>query len=198
MPRFPAAAFLTAAHPSTRSAKRACGARLPFLALLPALAVAACASSPVPPEKEAIRAMLDDWNDAAAHADEARYFGHFASEAVFLGTDDAERWDVAAFRAYAHPYFAKGKGWSYRAVRRDITVAAGASVAWFDEELARPDETQHKIGLGPARGSGVVVKRDGEWRIAQYNLTFTVPNKLIDDAKNAGAPPAAPVPAAAP
>src|SRR5262249_42795332 len=49
--------------------------------------------------------VLDDWHDAAAHADEARYFGHFAPGGVFLGTDASERWDVAAFRAYAHPRF---------------------------------------------------------------------------------------------
>src|SRR5580692_1603200 len=50
-----------------------------------------------------VAAVLDDCHDAAANADEARYFGHFAPEGVFLGTDASERWDVAAFRAYAHP-----------------------------------------------------------------------------------------------
>ena len=50
-----------------------------------------------------------------AASDEERYFAHFADDAVFMGTDATERWDKAAFRAYAHPHFAKGKGLEVRA-----------------------------------------------------------------------------------
>ena len=124
----------------------------------------------------AITKVLDDWHDAASKADEERYFGHFAKEAVFLGTDATERWDVPAFRAYAHPFFSQGKAWSFRAVRRDITVGP-SSVAWFDEAL----ETQN---LGPARGSGVLLKDpDGPWKIAQYNLSITIPNSRFSEVK---------------
>ncbi|HYZ88919.1 MAG TPA: nuclear transport factor 2 family protein [Myxococcales bacterium] len=111
--------------------------------------------------------MLDDFHDAAARADEERYFAHFAPDGVFLGTDATERWNVAAFRAYAHPYFARGKAWSFRAVRRAVIVRGDA--AWFDEDL----ETQN---LGPARGSGVLTLRDGKWLVEQYVLSITVPN----------------------
>lgn len=121
-------------------------------------------------DRQAIGAVLDDWHDAAAHADEARYFGHFATNGVFLGTDASERWDVAAFRAYAHPHFAKGRAWAFHAVRRDIDVDADGAVAWFDEDLATEK-------LGPCRGSGVLVREGGAWRIAQYNLTATIPNE---------------------
>src|SRR4051812_33903192 len=61
----------------------------------------------------AIHAMLDDWHRAAASADEARYFSHFTSDAIFLGTDKTERWDLRAFQTFAHPYFAKGKAWNF-------------------------------------------------------------------------------------
>src|SRR5688572_14940434 len=47
--------------------------------------------------------VLDDFHAAAAASDLDRYFGHFAARGVFLGTDASERWDVAAFRAYAAP-----------------------------------------------------------------------------------------------
>src|SRR4051794_16538813 len=80
-----------------------------------------------------VAAVLDDFHDAAAKADEARYFGHFAADGVFVGTDAGERWDVGAFRAYAHPYFAKGKAWSFRGVRRRVTVRG--DTAWFEEDL---------------------------------------------------------------
>jgi hypothetical protein len=119
--------------------------------------------------------LLDEWHDAAAHADEERYFGFFAPNAVFLGTDATERWTLPQFRAFAHPHFAKGKAWSFKSVRRDVVV--NGEIAWFDEDLATPN-------LGPARGSGVLVHQvDGTWKIAQYNLTITVPNEKMKAVK---------------
>jgi len=129
---------------------------------------------------DAIRRMLDDWHDAAAKADEARYFGHLDEASIFLGTDATERWTKPQFLAYAHPHFQKGKAWTFRAVRRDVSVDS-ADLAHFDEDL-------DTVGLGPARGSGVVVRRDGRWLIVQYNLAITVPNERFDTVKLALAP----------
>jgi hypothetical protein len=123
-----------------------------------------------------VSAVLDDWHSAAAAADEARYFGHFARDAVFLGTDATERWTVEEFRRYAHPHFAKGKAWSFRSVSRHVSFSADGSVAWFDEMLDTPN-------LGPSRGSGVLVRESGQWRIAQYNLSVPIPNDLMDEFK---------------
>lgn len=117
---------------------------------------------------------LDGFHDAAARADEERYFAHFAPDGVFLGTDARERWDVPSFRAYAHPYFARGKAWSFRGVRR--RVAARGDVAWFEEDL----ETQN---LGPARGSGVMVRSGDRWLIEQYVLSVVVPNEKFKAVK---------------
>jgi hypothetical protein len=124
--------------------------------------------------REQIARELDDFHDAAARADEARYFGHFADGGVFLGTDATERWDVAAFRAYAHPHFAKGKAWAFRGVNRHVTVRG--ETAWFEEDL----ETAN---LGPARGSGVLTLQGGQWKIEQYVLSITVPNEKFKSVK---------------
>lgn len=147
-----------------------------------ALAVAltlSCAHAPVRSQAD-VAATLDDFHDAAAKADEARYFGHFAPGGVFLGTDATERWDAAAFRAYAHPYFAKGKAWTFRGVRRRIEVRG--DTAWFEEDL----ETQN---LGPARGSGVLVFDGGRWLVEQYVLSITVPNDRFKAVKELLAQP---------
>jgi hypothetical protein len=121
-------------------------------------------------------AALDDFHDAAARADEERYFGHFAPDGVFVGTDATERWDVAAFRAYAHPHFAKGKAWSFRGVNRRVVVRG--ELAWFEEDLETPN-------LGPARGSGVLSFQGGRWLIEQYVLSITVPNEKFPAVKKA-------------
>lgn len=149
---------------------------------LASLALAGCASAAppapartvVPGEDERlIASVLDDWHDAAAKADEERYFGHLTEESVFLGTDATERWDKKAFRAYAHPHFAKGKAWSMHSVRRAVVLGPAGDVAWFDEDLATEK-------LGPARGSGALVRSPEGWRIVQYNLTITIPNERFD------------------
>ncbi|MFO0612301.1 MAG: nuclear transport factor 2 family protein [Polyangiaceae bacterium] len=141
--------------------------------------LAACAATPPPAEPadestRAIDAMLSDWHDAAANADEARYFAHLSSDSIFMGTDATERWDKSAFLKFAHPHFAKGKAWRFHAARRAITIDEPGRVAHFDEDLVTEK-------LGPARGSGVVVLRDGAWQIIQYNLALTIPNERFDE-----------------
>lgn len=160
--------------------------------ILASLTVAACATCPPPPvaavasvpERAAIDEVLDGWHAAAASSDLDGYFGRMTPDAIFLGTDATERWTVAQFREYARAPFSEGRGWVMRGARRDVTVRG--DVAWFDEDL----ET---VNLGPARGSGVLVRDEaGTWRIAHYNLTITVPNERFDEVRSLlGAPAAA-------
>ena len=116
--------------------------------------------------------LLDDFHDAAAKADLDRYFGHFTADAVFLGTDPTERWTKQEFRAWAAPYFQGDSAWVYHAVERHVQLAPGGKAGWFDE-VVRNDK------YGDLRGTGVVLLEDGRWKLAQYNLTFLIPN---DDA----------------
>lgn len=118
-----------------------------------------------------IALVLDDWHKAAATADEPRYFAHFAPNGVFMGTDATERWTVPQFRDYAHPYFAKGKAWSFTPRDRHVDFSADGHTAWFDEMLDTPN-------LGVCRGSGVLTLLNGQWKIAQYNLAIAIPNAL--------------------
>lgn len=124
-------------------------------------------------EMAPIIATLDALHEAASKADGSRYFALFAPDAVFLGTDATERWTIEEFRAYAQKRFDTGTGWTYQAIddKRFITVDEGGEVAWFDELL-----TNAKYGT--CRGSGVLRKIGGQWKIAQYNLSIPIPNDL--------------------
>lgn len=131
--------------------------------------------SPSDGEHEAVSAALDAVHAAASQADGARYFSLFTPDAVFLGTAPEERWTLEEFRAYAEPHFAAGRGWTYTPERRYIRFGPGAETAWFDEVLTNAK-------LGECRGTGVLVRgRDGQWRVAQYNLTIPVPNELAGE-----------------
>lgn len=158
------------------------------LLLLSSLWISACAAGPesgaphlragvVPTPAADVARALDAFHLAAADADEARYFSHFAKDGVFLGTDANERWTVSEFRAYAHPHFANGKAWSFRAKRRTIAFSPAGDAAWFEEDL----ETKN---LGPARGSGVLVREGSAWLIAQYNLSIVIPNERFKEVKS--------------
>jgi ketosteroid isomerase-like protein len=132
-----------------------------------ALSFSASAADP----RTAIDKTLDDWHHAAAVADEARYFGAMSPDFVFLGTDASERWDRTSFRTFAHPYFAKGTAWTFTPHDRHVMLAPSGDVAWFDEKL-------DSASYGDCRGSGVVRRINGAWKIAHYNLTIPIPNDL--------------------
>jgi hypothetical protein len=133
---------------------------------------AASAASAQTPQRQ-IAAVLDDWHQAASVADEARYFGYFAPNGVFMGTDATERWTVAEFREWAKPQFKRKSAWSFKPRDRHIELSADRRIAWFDEMLDTPN-------LGLCRGSGVLVLTGGKWKIAQYNLSVPIPNALVD------------------
>ena len=129
---------------------------------------------PLPPEEAAVARVLDDFHDAAAKGDGKRYFGHFSPEGVFMGTDATERWTVAQFRKYAGPYFDRPSAWIYVPVRRNVMIAPKGSCAWFDEEV-------WNAKYGECRGTGVLRKVKGVWKVTHYNLTVPIPNALLQD-----------------
>jgi len=148
--------------------------------LLPAALLAAGAPLGAQTEAEgglivrAVSQVLDDFHAAAAAADEARYFGHLLDHSIFLGTDATERWDKAQFLAFARPYFSQGKGWTFVPRDRHVDLAAGGTIAWFDELL-------DSATYGECRGTGVLEKTAAGWKILQYHLTIPIPNDLAKE-----------------
>lgn len=137
-----------------------------FLALITTITASAQDS-----EKEKIDFLLDSWHLAAAQADFEAYFEKMTHDGVFIGTDAMENWQNDAFRTFSKPYFDRGRAWSFTAVERNIYLNEGQDFAWFDELL----DTQMKI----CRGSGVLKKENGQWKIAHYVLSIAVPNENV-------------------
>ncbi|HRP07900.1 MAG TPA: nuclear transport factor 2 family protein [Gemmatimonadales bacterium] len=151
--------------------------------LLALVAVAGCRlqESPPPPppatpqpnaaaDRAAVDSVLTALHQTASAADWDTYFGLYDSNAVFFGTDATERWSLEQFRGYA----SASRGWTYRMTERNIFLDAGGNTAWFDERL-------YNDGYGECRGTGVLVKTATGWKIAQYNLTFPIPNDLAGE-----------------
>ena len=136
------------------------------------LSVAPVQAAPVvEAETASVERVLDAMHAAASKADGEAYFATFTADGRFIGTDATERWSLPEFRAYAMPYFSKGKGWTYRPTARAVTIAPldCRCVAWFDEALDND-------AYGTTRGSGVLRLTEDGWKIEQYVLSFAVPN----------------------
>lgn len=126
-----------------------------------------------PDTQKNINTVLDAWHNAASNANFDNYFELMTPDGVFLGTDAAENWQNKAFRDFSKPYFDRGKAWSFASIERNVYINETNDFAWFDELL----DTQMKL----CRGSGVLKKVDGKWKIAHYVLSITVPNENVDE-----------------
>lgn len=131
-------------------------------------------------QKKNVGLVLDNLNEYAAKADFKNYFALFADESTYIGTDATEVWDKKQFMDYAKPHFDKGQGWSFKSLKRNIYFSKDGNYAWFDEVL----DTQMKI----CRGSGVLQKIGGKWKIKQYVLSATIPNEVIDEVTKVKSP----------
>jgi len=124
-------------------------------------------------EQQIVNSIVNNWHEAAAAANFENYFNLMTDDAIFIGTDATENWNKTAFQAYAKPHFDKGKAWNFKAIERNIFYSTNGKTAWFDELL----DTQMKI----CRGSGILVKENGKWKIKHYVLSMTIPNDNAEE-----------------
>jgi hypothetical protein len=125
------------------------------------------------PSKADINKFIDQWHLAAANANADVFFGSMADSSIYIGTDASERWTKQEFRAFADPYFKRGKAWDFKPYDRDIHVSGDGQYVWFSELLT--------TWMGICRGSGVLKNTGEGWKIEQYHLSVTVPNDAIQD-----------------
>ena len=112
--------------------------------------------------------FMDQWHRNAAESNHDAFIGSMSPAGVYIGTDPTEHWTTAEFSAWCKPFFDRKHTWSFHKVTRNIFTGRDGTYAWFDELL----ETQ----MGLCRGSGILSKTDGAWKIEQYVLSATIPN----------------------
>lgn len=124
-------------------------------------------------EKEAINTLLDAWHKSASEAKYDAYFNSMSNTSVFIGTDASENWSNKDFKVFSKPFFDLGKAWDFKPLKRNIYISAEGNFAWFDELL--------NTWMGVSRGSGVLSKTEGVWKIEHYVLSVTIPNENITE-----------------
>ncbi|MFT5236095.1 MAG: hypothetical protein ACI90A_001461 [Shewanella sp.] len=115
--------------------------------------------------------VLDKLHQAASDADWDRYFSLYLPDAIFIGTDTAEHWTMDQFQQYARPT----QGWTYTLTSRKINQLSGVDkVIVFDELL-------DSESYGVSRGTGTLIMTMKGWKIAQYHLSFPIPNEIAKE-----------------
>lgn len=117
--------------------------------------------------------LMNAWHHAAATADEDVFFGSMTSGGIYIGTDKTELWTNEEMAVWAKKYFERETAWDFKTIDRNVYATQDGQTAWFDELL--------DTWMGVCRSSGVVVKENGEWKIAHYHLSVTVDNDDIQD-----------------
>ncbi|MBW2961912.1 nuclear transport factor 2 family protein [Mesonia aestuariivivens] len=131
-------------------------------------------------QKKTIEETLNNWHQAAAEANFNNYFDLMTSNAVFIGTDASENWQLDEFKKYAKPYFENGKAWTFNSLEKNIYFSKNKKIAWFDELL--------ETDLGICRGSGIMKLTKNGWKIAHYVLSITIPNENLIKIKTINKP----------
>ncbi|WP_144213478.1 nuclear transport factor 2 family protein [Shewanella donghaensis] len=108
--------------------------------------------------------LLDQLHQDASEANWDGYFSLYDQQAVFLGTDASERWDMQQFEGYARPT----DGWHYEVTSRELLQ--------FDNTIVF-DELLESASYGLCRGTGALQLTDNGWKIVQYHLSIAVPNE---------------------
>lgn len=124
-------------------------------------------------QQQILDGLIDKWHQDASDADFNSYFDLMTANFVFLGTAPEERWDKAQFATFCKPYFDQGKAWSFTAKNRNWVFSHDKKMAWFDEDL--------ETWMEGCRGSGIMIKERGTWKLAYYNLTVLIENEKIEE-----------------
>lgn len=117
--------------------------------------------------------IVDQWHFDATNTNFDSYFEVLTDNFIFLGTAPSERWVKEDFAAFCKPYFDKGTAWDFLPSNRKWVISKDKKTAWFDEDL--------DTWMEGCRGSGIMVKEKGEWKIAYYNLTVLIENEKIKE-----------------
>jgi hypothetical protein len=123
-------------------------------------------------QKEDIELIMNKWHNDVSTFNLNEYFEVMHDSFIFLGTDPKERWAKDQFYTFCKPYFDKKTTWDFKSNWRNIYFSEDGNTAWLEESL--------DTWMDECRGSAVIIKEKGNWKIAHYNLTVLIENEKMN------------------
>lgn len=117
--------------------------------------------------------IIDAWHHAAATGDSVGFFSRMTEDALYLGTDETERWTRTTMGKDLGKFFNGKKAWHFIAYNRIYTALDDKNTILFDESL--------KTWMGPCKSTGMMRKVKGKWLISYYNLNVAVSNAVVQN-----------------
>jgi hypothetical protein len=110
------------------------------------------------------QAALDTFHRAMADAETKALISTLSPDAVLLGLDGNTRWAGENLGELIGQRFSRVPDVDVSVRQREVRLSPDGGTAWFDESLLYD-------GIMQGWGSGVLVKIDTDWKIAQYHLS---------------------------
>lgn len=130
--------------------------------------------------KDELSLLIRDWYYAASEAQQEAFLDFFldSEETVYLGSDPQELWyGITEIRANFLENFKTYGKWTI--MSKNLMVRQEGEVAFFTDEVEFSARLGGSSIAEDARMSGVLVKKDGKWKIAQAHLSFGIPNRQL-------------------
>ena len=124
-------------------------------------------------QEKTLDKIINEWHQNAANAAFDAYFSITTDDFIFLGTAPEERWKKKAFMTFCKPYFDKKTTWDFKPSDRLWNYSEDGNTAWFDESL--------ETWMQGCRGTGILSRIGGEWRLSYYNLHVLIENDKIQE-----------------
>ncbi len=130
--------------------------------------------------KDELSLLIRDWYYAASEAQQEAFLDFFldSEETVYLGSDPHELWyGISEIKAHFLENFKTYGKWTI--MSKNMIVRQEGDVAFFTDEVEFSARLGGSSIAEDARMSGVLVKKDSKWKIAQAHLSFGTPNRQL-------------------
>jgi ketosteroid isomerase-like protein len=130
--------------------------------------------------KDELSLQIREWYYAASEGQVERFLDFFLKEeeTVYFGTDPHELWyGYEQIRQNFEENFKTYGKWSI--MSKNLQVFQAGEVAVFTDEVELAARFKESSFAEDARMSGVLIRRDGKWKIIQAHFSLGVPNSEL-------------------
>lgn len=132
--------------------------------------------------QQAVKAALDNWADSYIKRDIKRLLACIAPDpdVLMYGTGaDEKRIGLAGIQAQAERDWAQTDAAAF--ILHDPSISAAGMVAWASADATFKVEVGGQEMALPARFTGVLENRDGQWLVAQAHFSLPAPDQEAGD-----------------
>ena len=130
--------------------------------------------------KDELSLLIREWYYAASEGKVESFLNYFVKDesTAYIGTDPSEVWyGYNRIKENIEENFRTYGKWTI--MSKNLQVHKNGDTAFFSDEVELSARYGGSSIADDARMSGVLVLKDGQWRIAQVHFSFGIPNQEL-------------------